>query len=324
MSDILIICEQQGGKIKKYSKELAYKASTLAGALGSSVQAIVFGSEAKDDAAALGTFGVKKVTVINNDAYNKFNCDPYLAAAAKVVDEIKPAYIFASATPMGRDLMPRLAVKYNGGMATECVEFTAEGGDIIFRRPVYGGKAWTDLKINSSMKFATARPNIFPVGEAKSETAEVALQDIPPAESKVLLKGTKESEAKQVDLVEADVIVSGGRAIGSGENFKILNELAAVLKASVGASRAAVDAGYIGHDQQVGQTGKTVNPTLYVACGISGAIQHLAGMRTSKIIVAINKDPDAPIFSKADFGIVGDLFKVVPAITEKLKKTLSE
>lgn len=323
MGNILVICEHGEGEIKKYSKELVYKASELASKLNCSTHALVFGPGAKDDAATLGSFGAEKVTVVTNDAFSEYNADRCLDAAAKLINESKPGYVLASATPHGRELTPRLAVRFSGGMATECIDFIAEGGGITFRRPVYAGKAWVDVKIVSEMKFATARPNVFAVGEARGEKAEVATMEVSTAESKVALKGVVQAEAKQVDITEANVVVSGGRAMGSAENYKVLRELADLLNASIGASRAAVDAGYISHDHQVGQTGKTVNPTLYIACGISGAIQHLAGMRTSKIIVAINKDPEAPIFTKADFGIVGDLFKVIPAVTEKLKKAIS-
>lgn len=324
MGDILIICEQSDGGIKKYSKELAYKTSELASDLNCELQALVFGSSAGEDAGSLGAFGVNKVTVLSGETYEEYNSDIFAGAVEEIIREVNPSYVFASASVIGGDLLPRLATRFNAGMATECIEMTVENGEVIFRRPVYAGKAWADVKINSGIKFATARPNVFAIGEAKSTMVKVSKKEIAPVSSRVMLKEKVTSETKQIDLVEANVIVSGGRAMGSADNYAILRDLAALMNASVGASRAAVDAGYISHDHQVGQTGKTVNPTIYIACGISGAIQHLAGMRTSKYIIAINKDPEAPIFSKADFGIVGDLFKVVPVLTEKLKKVLSE
>jgi len=324
MGDILIICEHNNGEIKKYSKELTYKASELAKTLGCEVHALVFGPAAKDDAGTLGVFGATKVTLVGGETYNEYNAEQYVNAAANVIEELKPSYVIATASPIGKEITPVLAARFKAGMATECIEFTAEGGDVTFRRPVYAGKAWQDVKVNGDIKFATARPNVFAIGETSGSNAEVTVKEVAPTDAKVTLKEVRTAESKQIDLVEANVIVSGGRAMGSAENYKVLRDLAELLNASVGASRAAVDAGYISHDFQVGQTGKTVNPTLYIACGISGAIQHLAGMRTSKIIVAINKDPEAPIFSKADFGIVGDLFKIVPVLTEKLKKVLSE
>lgn len=324
MGDILLICEEQDGQIKKYSKELAYKASELASQLGCGLHALVLGPSAKDDAASLGGFGVKNVTVITNSELDEYNADWYVNAAEKVIKDSQPTIVLGTASPMGKELLPRLAARFNAGMATECIDFTVNGSELNYRRPIYAGKAWIDVKVNGDMSFATARPNVFEIGEPKSETADVTTIEADLGENRVTLKEKVQSEAKQVDLVEANVIVAGGRAMGSGDNYQILRDLAGVLNASVGASRAAVDAGYISHDHQVGQTGKTVNPTIYIACGISGAIQHLAGMRTSKVIVAINKDSEAPIFSKADFGIVGDLFKIVPVLTEKLKKVMSE
>jgi electron transfer flavoprotein alpha subunit len=323
MGDILIICEQAGGEIKKYSKELAYKASELASGLGCNVQAIIFGGAAKEGAAILGEFGVSKVSVLTGDVFSDYNSDQCVQAAAKVVEDIKPSYVMATASLMGSEVLPRLAVRFDSAMASECIDSKTDGSQLVFRRPAYAGKAWIDLKLNCDIQFATVRPNVFDIGETKSDKAEVVTIDDANGESKIVLKERVQAEAKQVDLVEANVIVSGGRAMGSADNYGVLRELADLLNASIGASRAAVDAGYISHDHQVGQTGKTVNPTLYIACGISGAIQHLAGMRTSKIIVAINKDPEAPIFSKADFGIVGDLFKIIPFVTDKLKKLMN-
>lgn len=324
MGDILIICEHEEGNIKKYSRELAFKSAEIASKLGISVHAVFFGKEVQDEAATLGAYGVGGVTVVSGDAYGEYNSENYLNAAMQVIGEMKPTYVFASASNIGKDLLPRIAVRSKAGMASECIDLMIDGDTVTFRRPVYAGKAWVDVKINSEVKCASMRPNVFTIGEVKSGTAVVTVKEIASVETKVTLKEKVAAETKQVDLVEANVIVSGGRAMGSADNYKVLKELAELVNASIGASRAAVDAGYISHDHQVGQTGKTVNPTLYIACGISGAIQHLAGMRTSKYIIAINKDPEAPIFTKADFGIVGDLFKVVPAVTARLKKLMSE
>lgn len=324
MGDIMVLCEHENGTIKKYSKELVYKASEIANGLGCVVHAVVFGEAARDDAQELGIYGAKKVLVVTGEPVTNFDADQYVSEAEKLIKVEKPSYVLASATAIGRDVMPRLAVRFDAGMATECIDFIVVGGDVAFRRPAYAGKVWIDIDVKGAIKFATARPNVFEIGETGCEKADVISIAASPIEKRVVLKERVQSEAKQIDLIEANVIISGGRAMGNAENYKILRELASLLNASIGASRAAVDAGYISHDHQVGQTGKTVNPTLYIACGISGAIQHLAGMRTSKIVVAINKDPDAPIFTKADFGIIGDLFKVVPAVTERLRKVLSQ
>lgn len=324
MGDILLICEHESGDIKKYSKELAYKSSEIAAQIGCKINAVLFGGDAEEDAGSLGAFGVGKVTVYNGEAFKNFDSENCIAAVAKLIENMNPSYVFATATPIGREIMPRLAMKCDSGMATECIDMSFQDGKINFKRPVYAGKLLENVKVNGKIAFATLRPNIFSVGEPRIEKAVVEKVDFAPVQTKIKIKERVQSEAKQVDLVEANVIVSGGRAMGNADNYAVLRELAGMLNASIGASRAAVDAGYISHDHQVGQTGKTVNPTLYIACGISGAVQHLAGMKTSKIIVAINKDPDAPIFGKADFGIVGDLFKVVPAITKRLKALKGE
>jgi len=225
------------------------------------------------------------------------------------------------------DLIPKVAARLGCAQASDCTDLFWKEDKLIAKRPIYAGKCFVETQINSKPAFITVRPNVFSVVKADNPAAmetvneEITLnREAVVAKIVDIIKGASE----KVDLTEANIIVSGGRAMKSTDGFKVLDELADVIGATVGASRAAVDSGYADHSMQVGQTGKVVNPTLYIACGISGAIQHLAGMRTSKYIVAINKDPDAPIFQVADFGIVGDLFKVVPSLTEKLKKLLSE
>jgi electron transfer flavoprotein alpha subunit len=206
------------------------------------------------------------------------------------------------------------------GLAQDCIDVSIDGEKLVASRPVYAGRVICDVEVGGEFPLATMRPNIFEISDATAEVdCEVLfINDTSADQSRLVIKEVREAEAGLVDLSEADKIVAGGRAMGNVEGFKMLEELAQVLGAAVGASRAAVDADYISHDHQVGQTGKVVTPQLYIACGISGSIQHYAGMRTSKIIVAINTDPEAPIFSKCDYGIVGDLFEVVPALTKKL------
>jgi electron transfer flavoprotein alpha subunit len=225
---------------------------------------------------------------------------------------------------MGKDVAPRLAARLDAAFASDCVELSADGGKFSVQRPVYGGKAFTRIALNALPAVVSLRPNSFPVaapGEGKAETVVVPVE---AADTKAKVVEVIAGQSARPDLTEAERIVSGGRAMKAAENFKLLEELADAIGATVGASRAAVDSGFAVQSMQVGQTGKTVNPKLYIACGISGAIQHVAGMRTAKVIVAINKDPEAPIFQKADYGIVADLFEAVPAMTAEFKKLLAE
>lgn len=324
MSDILIIVEAIDGKIKKYSLELASKANELVAKLGGVVYAVLIGEGVKNAVGELGTYGVKKITVVDNAALKFYDSESYTKTICDLVSAENPAVVLGSATSMGKDLLPRVAARLKVGFTQDCVAIDIDAGRLKVKRPVFAGKALVDFVYNCTPQIATVRPNMFPINQTEGMAEVVALSgNIGSSRAKVV--EMKIAEKGETDVAEADIVVSGGRAMGNAENFKIIYDLAhAIHGAAVGASRAAVDAGYISHDHQVGQTGKTVNPKLYIACGISGAIQHLAGMRTSKVIVAINKDPEAPIFTKADFGIVGDLFKVIPVLTEKLKKMMQE
>lgn len=324
MANILIIAEHAGGKLKKYSLELAGKASELAGKSGGSVTALLMGEAPADLEAELGHFGVKKVIHPTHPALAQYSGEGFTKVLCDVIAQEKPSIVLATASTTGKDLMARAAMRLKTGLASDCTGIAIEGERLKVRRPIYAGKAIIEVAIEGTPQMASLRANSFPVPAPSSSAPEVVPFSADPGTIRAKVTGTTEAESGMMDLAEAERIVSGGRAMGSAENFKVISELAQALGATVGASRAAVDAGFISHDHQVGQTGKTVNPTLYIACGISGAIQHLAGMRTSKVIVAINKDPEAPIFSKADYGIVGDLFKAVPALTGALKKLLSE
>lgn len=320
---ILIHAEQQDGQVKKISRELATKAAALAKELGGEAQAVFIGA-APTDAASLGKHGISKVTVIVSDPLKIYNGEGYAKVLAEFIKEMKPDIVLGSASPQGKDFFPRLAAKLNAGLASDCVGLRVEGGKLIPTRPVYSGKGLVDVIFqDSSPVLATTRPNSFTVEEVGVAEAAVEQVNKDPGALRAKVVEVKKSESKEADLTEAEIIISGGRSMKNAENFQLLRECAAVIRATVGASRAAVDSGYAPHSMQVGQTGKVVNPNLYIACGISGAIQHLAGMRTSKVIVAINKDPEAPIFQKADYGIVGDLFEIVPLLTEELKKLKS-
>lgn len=323
MGNVLILTEHQNGHLKKVSFELASKASELASHMGGEVQAVVIGSHVAG-VSDLGKYGVKKIFTLFEASLEKYNTENYAAILSHIIQEHRPDIVLAVAGSMGKDLLPRVAARLKTGLMTDCTDLKMEGGKLVATRPIYAGKAFVDVKIpESTPQMATIRPNSFPIHE-RGGGAQVIPVVIPLGETRARMKEVVQGAHQGVDLTEAEVVVAGGRSLKSAENFKLLEELANVLGGAVGASRAAVDSGYVSHDIQVGQTGKTVNPKLYIACGISGAIQHLAGMRTSKVIVAINKDPEAPIFKKADYGIVEDLFRVVPLLTKELKKVLAE
>jgi len=320
MGNILIFAEAQDGKVKKTSLELASKAAQLAGELGGQAEAVFIGAT-PNDAADLGQYGIKKVTVLANAELNQYNTIGFTKVLAEFIQASSPDAVLATAGAMATDFFPRVAARLNTGLASSCVDLKAEGGKLVPTRPVFSGKALVDVDLKDCKPaLITVRPNSFAVQAAGSDAAPVETQNVDPGELRAPIAEIKAGQNKEVDLTEAKIIISGGRAMKEADNFKLLRECAATIGATVGASRAAVDSGYAPHSMQVGQTGKVVNPSLYIACGISGAIQHLAGMRTSKKIVVINKDAEAPLFQKADYGIVGDLFEIIPLLTEEFKK----
>ncbi len=323
--DILVFGEIRNGELKKVAKELVYGAMTIAAGTGGSVDALIVGSGAEGEAAKLAGLGVRKISAVDDDATSKYSPEGYATVLADLVKEGDYGYVLLGATSMGRDLGARTAAKVDGVMFSDCVELGFEDGAVKVRRPVYSGKLYLEIApVGERPVFVTVRPNNLPPAEASSDGGQVAARPsgIDLAAIKAIATEIVPLAGGRPDVTEADVIVSGGRAMKEAANFKLLEDLADLLGGAVGASRAAVDAGFAEQPIQVGQTGKVVNPKLYIACGISGAIQHLAGMRTSKVIVAINKDPNAPIFEKAHYGIVGDLFDVVPVLTEEIKKIL--
>ena len=259
------------------------------------------------------------MVILENADLKNYSNEGLAHALHAYLSKQSPAVVLTGASWTGKDILPRLAAKFQVGLANDCTEFKL-GSSVTARRPIFAGKCSQCVSFSSSPAVFSVRPNVLALGEAKGSAPQVEKLNAEIGTIRAKVTEVISSGAKKVDLTEADIIISGGRSLKSADNFKILFDCAAVIGAAVGASRAAVDAGYAPHDMQVGQTGKTVSPKLYVACGISGAIQHLAGMRTSKVIVAINKDPEAPIFQKADYGVVGDLFEVVPLLTEELKK----
>lgn len=321
-SGILVICEHEDGVFKKTAQELLEKAAELAAELGGSVSAAVIGSA---DGASLGAYGAQTVYAADVDGLQSGATGAQVRALQAVVAAANPAVILGPVSARTREAFPRLAARIGAGMITECTDLRAEGGTLVGRRPMFGGKALADVRA-SGVSLVTVRPNSFQVsggGSGAASVQEVAVS-LESSDLQGGVIGTEEPRSNTVDLSEADRIVSGGRPTGSAERFdEVIRPLAQAFGATVGASRAAVDAGFALHSEQVGQTGKVVNPSLYIACAISGAIQHLAGMRTSRVIVAINKDPDAPIFEHATYGIVGDIFEVCPQLQVEAKAILS-
>lgn len=321
MSDVLAVLEQRDGALRKVSHEVVTGARRLADALGGSLDALVLAAGAVQGAEQAGRFGADKVITLTNAAFGLYAPEGYARAIAERVKSGTYGAVTFAASATGKDLAPRVAARLGRPLAQDVTDVGVQGGAVTVTRPVYAGKALLKLKITGTPAMISLRPSVFtPVERPKAATQETAPVESPAG--RVVVKQIKAAEAGTLDVAEAPIIVSGGRGLKEPANFKVLEELAAAFagRAAVGASRAVVDAGWRPHAEQVGQTGKTVSPTLYVAVGISGAIQHLAGMRTSKVIVAINKDKDAPIFKVADYGIVGDLFDVVPKLTEEIKK----
>jgi electron transfer flavoprotein alpha subunit len=325
-NDIFVWIEQFRGQPASVSYEALGLARRLADNWGSKVTACLFGGEG---VAALAqealSHGADRVLVAEDATLAEFRIEPQIALLARAVREANPAVVLIGATFRGRELGPALAVELDTGCVADCTALELEEGHLVATRPIYAGKLLCKCVIPERRpQIFTIRVRAFPRPEPDTARSGEVIQVQPGlTEEEIAVKVTGFLEAAAgVSLAEASIIVSGGRGVGGPEGFAPIRELAEVLGAAVGASRAAVDAGWIPYEHQVGQTGKTVSPDLYIACGISGAIQHQAGMRTSKVIVAINKDPDAPIFKLAHYGIVGDLFKVVPALTAALRERM--
>ena len=312
---ILVLCEAVNGTLKKTTFELLGKATELAGALGGSVTALLVG---EGDAASLGQYGAAKVLKVDGDARS---VSVVTRALQKAVEEYSPAIVLGAASAIGRDSFARLSARLKAGLGAEITEMGVQDGALVAIRPQFSGKVFSQVQISTECKLFTVRPGSFAIPATTDASAEVVEFDVDleDSDSRLTIVEIVESQTEAVDLTEADRIVSGGRSVKSKDNFDtLIRPLAQALGATAGASRAAVDAHYAEHSEQVGQTGKVVSPALYIACGISGAIQHLAGMNTSRVIVSINKDVNAPIFKHSTYGIVADMFDVVPALTKAL------
>lgn len=317
MSAVLAILEQRNGSLKKVSHEVLGAAKKIATVLGGGVEAVVMGPASLE--AGLDGLAADKCTLVADEGLVLYQPDRYASAVEAMVASGNYRAIVLSATALGKDLAPRIAARLRCPLVSDV---TGVGeSDFTLTRPVFAGKAISTVKVTAEVVVASVRPNAFEVSQGGSATVvTIGLPD--GGEKRVTTVQVKEPENKSLDVSEASIVVAGGRGLKEAENFKMIEDLAAAFggQAAVGASRAVVDAGWRPHSEQVGQTGKVVSPSLYIAVGISGAIQHLAGMRTSKVIVAINRDRDAPIFGVADYGIVGDLFEILPALAEEIRR----
>ncbi|HCS47877.1 MAG TPA: electron transfer flavoprotein subunit alpha [Candidatus Aminicenantes bacterium] len=319
---ILTYIESREKKVKKSSLEALSEARRKAAEFGITAAAVLIGTGMEALAAELPSFGASKVYLLENASLDRYSTQDHAAALAGLVKKLNPKAVFFSATAMGKDLAPRLAARLGVGLASDCTRVSVRDGGFEYTRPIFAGKALLTFRLTSSPEVVSLRPNVFPLAPAAG-AGEVIREavEIPAAQARAEVTEVLQESGGEIDVTEADIVISGGRGMKGPENFELLREISALIpRSTVGASRSAVDSGWIGHQHQVGQTGKTVSPNLYLAFGISGAIQHIAGMSSSKVIVAVNKDPDAPIFKVADFGVVGDLFQVIPPLKEELKK----
>lgn len=325
-NDVLVFAEIRDGAVKKITREIITAAGTLAEASQGRIHVAVIGNEIDSHIEEARGFTSGKIFAVKSPSLERYSTQGHASAMEAAIKEADPSFVLFGATAMGKDLSSRVAAKCDAALMTDCTEIAVEDGALRAKRPVYSGKVYAEVvAAKDKIKMASIRPNIFPPVDASEGTAEVVeiAFSVDEGDIGAMVKEIVKSAGGAKDVTEAEIIVAGGRALKSAENFQLLQDLADVLGGTVGASRAAVDAGYAPHSIQIGQTGKVVNPKLYIACGISGAIQHLVGMRTSKVIVAVNKDANAPVFQKADYGITGDLFEIVPLLTEEFKKLLA-
>ncbi len=320
MSTILVFAEVLNGKIKRSSQELLQFAAKS----GNHVSALLLDPSGQAAAAEAGHHGANDVFFSKDESFVNYNPEAFLQITSEAIAKSGATIVLASSSSTGKDLFPRVAAKHKAGLVSDGIELTISGNDVKVKKPFYSAKCFATATFeNAALKIILMRANQLPVAAAdSSKTAAVTELPFAKPSLKTLIKSVVKGTSEKLDLTEANIVVSGGRGLKEAGNFKMIHDLADVLGATVGASRAVVDAGWVGHSMQVGQTGKTVAPTLYIAVGVSGAIQHLAGMSGSKVIVAINSDPSAPIFQKATYGLVGDAFEIVPQLIAEFKKVL--
>ena len=317
---ILVVSDIQQGALRSVNAEVYTAAVALGRTLGKSVATLMLGGNALAPLTeTASTYGVEKALLVENAALSQFSPDVYAGVIADAIKSSGADVVLMGATFTGKDVMARVSQILETGLAQDCVSIREENGTLLFKRPMYAGKAYAEVRLTGTPQLATIRPKSYkPVAQPASITTESL--DIAVPEAKVVVTAYEGSSNGKLDVTEADIIVSGGRGLQSADNWNIIEDLADLLGAATGCSRPVSDDGWRPHEEHIGQTGKTVSPDLYIACGISGAIQHVAGVSSSKYIVAINKDPEAPIFKVADYGIVGDVFDVLPAFTEEVRK----
>ena len=328
---VYVFIQQVDNQVAGVSHELLGKAKELAAKMETEVTAVLLGSGVSGLCSDLASYGADKIVMVDNKDLELYSTKPYAYAMCSVIKKYKPAVVLYGATAIGRDLAPRVAARVRTGLTADCTKLdVADDGtkNLRMTRPAFGGNIMaTIICPEYRPQMATVRPGVMqkikPVAGAKSPVDNFAVE-IPASEKDVQILDVVKKESHKMDIQDAKILVSGGRGMGCPENFKILEDCAAALGGTVSSSRACVDAGWVEKDIQVGQTGKTVRPNLYVACGISGAIQHLAGMEESDVIIAVNKDETAPIFEVADYGVVGDATKIIPLFTEEVKKAMAE
>jgi electron transfer flavoprotein alpha subunit len=326
-NEIWIFAEQQNGKVRKVTFELLTAAAEFSKKTGQAVGAVLFGDGLQDAAKSLVPFA-DKIYLVEDPSLTPYTSDAYMVNIVPFVEELRPSVLLGGATSTGKDLFPRLAMHFQTGYAPDCTGLAVEeNGKLIAKRPLYGGKVFAEMTFSEARpQMATVRNNTFIVNENPNKSAQVI--PIPPRVDPSLLKkkviGLERASGTKLDITEADVVVAAGRGIKGSENFKMIEELADVLSASVGTTRAVVDEGWRDQRDQIGKSGKNISAKLYMAFGISGAIHHVLGIGTCKTVVAVDTDPNALIFNYADYGIVGDLFQIVPALTEELRKFLKE
>lgn len=317
-SGVLVFAEQREGVLKSTSFESVTLGRKLQSDVGGDLSVVLIGSGISEMAKEFEPYGVDKIYIADDSELNYYDGGRYCEIVVNLLKDINASFFIAVASAMGKDIAPRIASFLDVGLAVDCTNVEIQNGKISATRPIFAGKANIKVNFESDPQMLTIRPNVFPSEPVDSKTPEII--NINAGSSKEPVNKVEHIQGERPELTEASIIVSGGRGMGGPENFNVTEELADELGAAVGASRAVVDAGWRPHSEQVGQTGKTVSPNLYIACGISGAIQHLAGMSSSKVIVAVNKDAEAPIFKVATYGIVGDLFEVVPKMVEHIKE----